>query len=360
MKKWIALIMILSMTLLTACSGVPVIRPEGPHQPAATQQPETAVPTESAYPNGAPSSQIKTGLAVIPTVASSSGAGEKNGVAQSDITLVAVLIDDNGVICSCDIDSIQAKTEFDAHGAVVSDLSVPVLTKNELGSDYGMGKFSGIGSEWSEQASYLAGYAVGKTVDELRGISLNERGAASADTDLSSSVTISIAGYLDAIELAVANAQDLGARAGDRVKVTAVTTRSGNDAGLESGQIQAYATVAALSFSDSDVITSCVIDAVQCNVGFDTSGLITTDLSSPILTKNQLGDDYGMKKASSIGREWYEQAAGFAAYITGKTPAEVAGTALTEKGTAADADLATSVTINLGAFLELVAKVGAV
>ena len=107
---------------------------------------------------------------------------------------------------------------------------------------------------------------------------------------------------------------------------------------------------------NGDVITSCIIDAVQADVNFDTAGAVTTDLTTPVLSKNQLGDDYGMKKASSIGKEWYEQAAGFAAYVTGKTPAEVSGIAVTEDGKAADADLAASVTISIGAFQTLVDK----
>ena len=53
-------------------------------------------------------------------------------------------------------------------------------------------------------------------------------------------------------------------------------------------------------------------------------------------TKNQLGDGYGMKQASSIGKEWNEQAAGFCAYVTGKTAAQVAGLAVDESGKAAD------------------------
>ena len=58
----------------------------------------------------------------------------------------------------------------------------------------------------------------------------------------------------------------------------------------------------------------------------------------------------------SIGKEWNEQAAGFAAYVTGKTVSEVAGIAVTESGSAADADLAASVTVGIGDFQALIAK----
>ena len=107
--------------------------------------------------------------------------------------------------------------------------------------------------------------------------------------------------------------------------------------------------------SRDGVISSCIIDAVQCNVNMDAAGKITTDLAAAPLTKNQLGDSYGMKVASSIGKEWYEQAAAFAQYVVGKTADEVTGIAVTESGTAADADLAASVTVSIGAFQQVVA-----
>jgi len=63
-----------------------------------------------------------------------------------------------------------------------------------------------------------------------------------------------------------------------------------------------------------------------------------------------------MKKASSIGKEWNEQAAAFAKYITGKTTAEAAGIAINEEGVTTEADLLSSVTIHISDFLELVTK----
>ena len=79
-------------------------------------------------------------------------------------------------------------------------------------------------------------------------------------------------------------------------------------------------------------------------------------MEAEVATKNQLGDAYGMKKASGIGKEWNEQAAAFCEYVTGKTVEEVTGIALTEKGAPADADLAASVTVSVGDFLTLIEK----
>ena len=122
------------------------------------------------------------------------------------------------------------------------------------------------------------------------------------------------------------------------------------------GEIKYDVTLAAVTVTDDGVIESCIIDSVPASVKFDAAGKITSDLSAPISTKNDLGDDYGMKAWGSAIAEWNEQAASFAAYVTGKTPADVAGIAVNEKTAPTDADLATSVTIAVGGFQALIAK----
>ena len=62
-----------------------------------------------------------------------------------------------------------------------------------------------------------------------------------------------------------------------------------------------------------------------------------------------------MRDASSIGREWYEQAASFADYVVGKTVDQVKGISLAE-GAPADEDLASSVTIGVGDFIDVIEK----
>jgi len=122
----------------------------------------------------------------------------------------------------------------------------------------------------------------------------------------------------------------------------------------EAGLAQLDASIAVVTSAEG-VITSCIIDAVQAKVNFDATGSITTDLTAAIYTKNELGADYGMVAWGGAVAEWNEQAASFAAYVTGKTADEVAGIAVSE-GKAADADLATTVTISIGGFQALIAK----
>ena len=344
----------IGLGLLTGCGTTAVVAVPAPTPSAAPVETPT-VPTST--PAEGSEGAVKTGLSLITSVGSSTSASaEGDGLAQADITLVAVTVGEDGVIDDCVIDAIQSKVNFDTSGQLLSDLTAPVGSKNELGTDYGMVVASSIGKEWNEQAQALADYVVGKTIEQVTGIAVTEDGKA-ADADLASSVTMSIGGYLEGIQQAVANAQYLGASKGDTLVLTSTTSLSDskNASADEDGLAQAYATVGAITMN-GDTITSMVIDAVQANVNFDVSGQITTDLSLPQASKNQLGDDYGMRVASSIGKEWYEQAASFAAYVTGKTPAEVSGIAVTEDGKAADADLAASVTVSIGDFQTLVDK----
>ena len=351
----IALSLALSLGLLAGCGTTAVVAVPAPTPSVAPTEAPAAQPSSPV--DASSGEAVKTGLSLITSVGSSTSASaEGDGLAQADITLVAVTVGEDGVIDDCVIDAIQSKVNFDAAGQLITDLSTPVASKNERGDDYGMRKASSIGKEWNEQAQAIADYVTGKTIDQVTGIAVTEDGKA-GDADLAASVTMSIGGYLEGIQQAVANAQHLGASKGDTLVLTSTTslTDSKSASAEEDGLAQAYATVGAITMN-GDTITSMVIDAVQASVNFDTAGQITTDLTAAQPSKNQLGDDYGMRKASSIGKEWYEQAAGFAAYVTGKTPAEVSGIAVTEDGKAADADLAASVTISIGAFQTLVDK----
>jgi hypothetical protein len=95
-------------------------------------------------------------------------AGEKNGTAQADSLVAAVTVDAEGKIVKCVIDQAQTKIEFSKEGKIVTPLDTVFVAKKELGADYGMGKASGIGKEWNEQADAFAAYVAGKTVEEIK------------------------------------------------------------------------------------------------------------------------------------------------------------------------------------------------
>ena len=354
MKKRIAFFLTLALVLglLAGCAGTPVVYytnctcPTGSHDAAAPAVDETEAPAVS---EGA----VKTGLAILADVSGSKSAdAENNGEAKYDVTLVAVTVDDNGVITDCIIDSVGAGVAFSATGEPVDvTSSVEVLTKTELGDAYGMSEVSRVG-EWYQQAGALADYAVGKTVEELKTGAVDETGHA-ADADLATSATIYLGGYVSAVEAAVANAKHLGAQAGDELKLASINSLDATPGEGQGGAAQLSMDVTALTMN-GDTITSCCIDALQAEVTFDTTGAITSDLAAP-QTKNQLGDAYGMSEVSKVG-EWYQQAANFAAYVTGKTASDVALIHVDKATKPTDADLATSVTIAIGGFQDLIAK----
>ena len=163
-KRTLALLLCAALLLmaLSACGATVVVVEGGGNAGTPTGAPDPAgEPGPTQEPDGQPGGEttaVKTGLAVLPSLsASASASGEGDGAAQADILLVAVTVDDDGVIDSCIIDSIQAKIGFNAQGALTTPLDTTFATKLELGDDYGMRAASPIGKEWNEQANALAG-----------------------------------------------------------------------------------------------------------------------------------------------------------------------------------------------------------
>ena len=299
---------------------------------------------------------VKTGLAVVSSIAKSTDAGEKDGLAEVDSLIAAVTVDKDGKIVKCAIDAAQTKINFSAAGRIITDLKTEFKSKQELGTEYGMLKNSGIKKEWNEQADAFAAYVVGKTIDEVKGIAVNEAGTA-GDAELSSSVTIHIGDFIAVTQKAVANAKDLGAKADDKLGLGVSTNiAKSTDVGEKDGLAQAYSMYAATTFAVDGKITSSVIDASQSNVNFSKEGKITSDLKEALKTKNELGAEYGMLKASKIGKEWNEQAEAFAKYVVGKTLDQVKGVAVSADGVATDTELTSSVTVHIADFQNVIEK----
>lgn len=122
----------------------------------------------------------------------------------------------------------------------------------------------------------------------------------------------------------------------------------------ENGKADYDVTIVAVTVDANGVIASCVIDSLGTSVAFDAAGAaVDFDPEKAVLTKNELGFDYGMVayNASPIGKEWFEQAAALAEFAVGKTVDELKNGAIDESGYAADADLATSASINLFSYV---------
>lgn len=108
MKKKLALVLVLALAVFAfaACGGdttPPVEDPETPETPVAGEA-------------------VKTGYAVISKAAKSADAGDADGLAQADSTIVAVTVDENGVLTNVAIDHAQTKINFSKDGKIVTPL----------------------------------------------------------------------------------------------------------------------------------------------------------------------------------------------------------------------------------------------
>ena len=116
-------------------------------------------------------------------------------------------------------------------------------------------------------------------------------------------------------------------------------------------------TICALVVDDEGTIVSCLFDVAQTKVAFNAAGEITEDMTAEIKSKQEKGDEYNMRPASPIGKEWFEQANALATFCVGKTLEEaVAGIAIGEDGKPTGADVVTSCTMKVGDFVKALEK----
>ena len=87
------------------------------------------------------------------------------------------------------------------------------------------------------------------------------------------------------------------------------------------GNVTSEIDVAAVALNADGKVSGAAIDAMTVKREFDASGTLIAPAA--VKTKRELGYDYGMKEISGIKREWFEQAEGFCAYLSGKTAEEI-------------------------------------
>ena len=356
MKK--LLISALALLLLVGCNTTPTSE-EPTTEPAEETTEETTTETT------AEATGVQVGIGSV-TSLKVTDAGEKDGSIQANTTIAALVVKD-GVIADLDIDVAQNAAKFDATGKLTSDPAAETPSKKEKGDAYGMKAASGIGKEWFEQIAAFEEYAVGKTVEEVLAIPTyvkdDSHQAVPEAEDLKTSVTVDIAGYKAAIEAASKNLTAVEGVAKVGVANSTKVDRLA-DAGEKEGSAR-FNTVYALVAVDADgKIVYIDIDNAQNAGSFDTTGVVTTDATAATPTKTEKADAYGMKAASGIGKEWYEQMAAFEEYATGKTVEEVLATPTYAKDEGHPAvpeseDLKTAVTIDIGDYLATIEKANA-
>ncbi|MEG1875564.1 MAG: hypothetical protein RR185_08345 [Angelakisella sp.] len=96
-------------------------------------------------------------------------------------------------------------------------------------------------------------------------------------------------------------------------------------AGEKDGKTQVDSTACAVTVDANNKIVAISWDVTQGAAKFNTKGEAVSEAAQNIKSKKELQGEYGMKKASAIGKEWFEQIAALEAYAVGKTVADVTG-----------------------------------
>ncbi|PKM68236.1 MAG: hypothetical protein CVU94_05725 [Firmicutes bacterium HGW-Firmicutes-19] len=297
----------------------------------------------------------KVGVGSVTTIQPRAATAEVVGRIRVNTTFATVVLDKDGKFVSVEIDVSQQDGTFDAAGAIVA--ATAAKTKKEKGAEYGMKAQSKIGKEWDEQVKALEAWMVGKTLAEVKALPLVD-GYVKDGEDLKSSVTITVTDYMAAVEKAVANAVELQ----NVVKVggASFTTLSGRAAVAETaGRIQANVVFSAVAIDKDGKVVKVMIDNAQNQGTFDVAGAIVA--AAPAGTKKEKGDAYGMKGATTIGKEWYEQMAALETWMTGKTLTEIKAIPTYEKDAThkfvpSGDDLKSSVTITVEDYLKSLEK----
>lgn len=128
------------------------------------------------------------------------------------------------------------------------------------------------------------------------------------------------------------------------------------NAGDTDGSAEINTVVAAVTVDGEGHIANCIIDKVENKLPISNTGAIGSPANTEYSTTKELGDSYGMKEASPIGKEWNEQIASFEQYVIGKTVEEVNGIKTDNQGYAEENDLTSSVTISISDFQAAITK----
>ena len=154
-----------------------------------------------------------------------------------------------------------------------------------------------------------------------------------------------------------ASSEAAATEAGVKTGMAIVSSTTVADADADAaGNAQVDSTAAAVLVGEDGKIISCKLDVAQNKVAVNADG--SFDTTATFKSKQELKEEYGMTKASEIGKEWYEQANAYAAWLVGKTADEVAAVETNAEGHngPTDADIAASCTMDVREFNNAVAK----
>ena len=277
----------------------------------------------------------RTGLGILTEADGEERAGKINTIA------AAVLLDAEGKVADVMLDEVEISVTGDGTGKVT--MPGETLTKRQKGEDYPLAAVSSLKKGWAEQADAFGDFLTGKTPDEVKKLATDDDGKPK-DADLLSGCTIAVDGYRDAVVRACENAKAVGSVRGDRAVLGVSVRNDTKDLTADDDHdvtAQVDITVTALTLDADDRVTGAIADVTEPALTVSADGTV----SAPELVKTKLeqGDQYGMRGASALDKEWYEHSEGWCDYLKGRTRAEVAS--IPDDGS--DADLAAVCTISV-------------
>ena len=247
---------------------------------------------------------------------------------KADVTVAFAGFDADGKITAARLDVVQVTVAPDAEGTWTHSGTKTndngIASKLELGKDYNMKGSSAIGKEVDAQIEAFADWTVGKTVAEVKSSLIPGSGHGKpVHADLTSSVTITVDAFVEALEkayelknTAVEVPTDAKAGVGIATKFAAKDTH---------GELTVFTSGALM---DGDKIAAAAIDEIVLRVEKveDKYQFQADDYyyqNGKVVSKESLKDAYGMSKANPTKGEWYVQAAAIETYAIGKTVAEL-------------------------------------
>ncbi|MBO7149164.1 MAG: hypothetical protein J6V93_04825 [Clostridia bacterium] len=277
---------------------------------------------------------------------------DKDGSAKLDVTYAAVLVDADGKIVACDLDTASNTVNFTADGKAVANESFK--TKYEFGNDYNMVAYGGAVKEWFEQADAFEAVVAGKTLDEVKALVADANKG--TEEVINAGCTIMVNEFVGAIEKAY-SAAAVEVKADSVLKVRMATEQTLADATEEKDGNNKIAVNLFAAATDADgKVVAASSDCAEVTFTFDMAGASTFDTTKEVVTKKNQGENYGMVAYGGAEKEWFEQAAAFDAACIGKTASEIAGLAGEDGNGAADLQAA-GCTIYVTGFVKAASKI---
>lgn len=273
---------------------------------------------------------LKFGMGISASYASFDAAEEADGSGEVTSTVAAVLVDEDGKVVKCVIDTADNTVGYTLEGTAYAS---EYITKGEAGDNYGMAAWGadlngdGVVLEWYAQAEAFCDVCVGKTTSEIIALVVDGYGNDEVQT---AGCTIAIYDFADAVVKAIANATESNATEADTLNLGVVTTAEIVDASEEAdGSAEIISTYVAVALNADDKVVASSTDCLDITFTFTTAGVSTT-VASEFSTKREAGDNYGMVawgtdlNGDGVVLEWYAQADAFDASCTGLTASEIA------------------------------------